>query len=508
MSLKSLIIKNTIISGSSQVVNTLIQFFLTPYLILKLGATGFGFIALSRIFKIDGYVSLLEFGLQSTITRFYGEFSQKESSTDLHNLKWYGLIYLSFIGMITSLVGFFFVDFLVDFLNIPKSYLLAFVIAIKPVFLSLIFQFPRFALVGILEGKQRLDVVNGANSIKFILYGIGCLTILELGFSWESIILWMVICEFFSFLILAYFVFRKSSFHFSLLKEVNSSFFIEILKVTKYVFLSRLSGIVFNQTDLILIGMYLDPKAVGAYEVIVRLPRLIRLITGIGNSAIMPASSSISNKKNPEVLNTLFRNGLNFNLYLSLPIVFISIFFSEEFLLAWVGPDFSSYSSSLNYLLIWILFFPLGVGWSILFGQNELIKRSTQINVLGTIIKFITGLALVKKLGVHGIALSYLFPQVVIIYIIPLFFKRFNVDYEYFLKKISSLLLLFIPVFTLMKILSSISYASNLFHIAVYGTLSLLLYWALIYKFGLEDEEKTFVGFLIQKIKFKFLKYH
>ena len=71
----------------------------------------------------------------------------------------------------------------------------------------------------------------------------------------------------------------------------------------KYSFLSKLSSLLFNQIDKLLIGIFLGPVSIGFYNILTRLPVLIKQISGIANEAILPTSSQLSAMNDLKLLN-------------------------------------------------------------------------------------------------------------------------------------------------------------------------------------------------------------
>ena len=75
--MKKRLSSNVIWLYSATVVNLLSGFVLFPFYIKYLGLEGFGTLMTIGIFSLTGYLSLLEFGFQTAVTRYVAEFVAK-----------------------------------------------------------------------------------------------------------------------------------------------------------------------------------------------------------------------------------------------------------------------------------------------------------------------------------------------------------------------------------------------------------------------------------------------
>ena len=122
---------------------------------------------------------------------------------------------------------------------------------------------------------------------------------------------------------------------------------------TRFTFLSKMSGTLFFQMDRVLIGIFLGPVFMASFEVLMRLPQLMRRIISTGVSALVPVSSQLNAAGDIAKLRRLFLQGLNFNFFLLYPGYRLDLF-APDFLEVWLGPDFVHLGLLLQILLLGI----------------------------------------------------------------------------------------------------------------------------------------------------------
>src|SRR5690242_11169452 len=152
------IIKNV---GSSWValgVNVLVGFFLSPYIIHRLGDEAFGLWFL--VFSITGYYGLFDLGIRSSIVRYVARYSATNDYEQLNRLINTAMASYGTVGILALLVTFGGTFYVASIFHISPSFLSAAKLLFLMVGTAVSLGFPLGVFGGILEGLQRFYLLN------------------------------------------------------------------------------------------------------------------------------------------------------------------------------------------------------------------------------------------------------------------------------------------------------------------------------------------------------------
>lgn len=433
MNFKKKIIKNTLIGGGSSLLMAIAGFVVMPLMISRLGIVQYGLIGISQIFAIGGYIGLFELGFQVSISKYTAQFYQKGEKEKLCQLLNTTLLVLFMIGGILAIVGFFFAKLLINnILSIPENYLPSFHIVICVIFSSYFFEFPKLALLGFLEGLQKFSASRGIQTITLLAQSLGFILLVGFGYGYVEAVILMVITGLVQFILLAFFSFRHAPFLKIRMNYVRLKILHEIFHVTGYVFMGRILGFIQNNTDRLFIAIFLGPAIMTSYEAMMRVAKSVKMFLGFGNEAILPAASELDAAQDSQTMQKLFLRGLRYNLYISVPFASIAIYLMPDFILIWLGKDFSHVVFPIRVLLFWYLLTPLGVfGFSLLYGSGTYLKPTTTLTLVGTLLRIALVIFLIKPIGILAIAIGAAVPSIILLpFAIKLYIKALNVKFH------------------------------------------------------------------------------
>jgi O-antigen/teichoic acid export membrane protein len=148
---------------------------------------------------------------------------------------------------------------------------------------------------------------------------------------------------------------------------------------------NRLIGVGQAHASPILIGALIGPRAVGLFDVVVRIPRFLKIVTGVLNTAILPVVMRLDQKNDKDSVRRLFDLGLLGVLCLVAPIVAWCIAFSETILRLWVSEGFRAYWPWQALMFLWPLINAItSFTCGSLLGRNNFVRALNWI-VLGQI---------------------------------------------------------------------------------------------------------------------------
>lgn len=502
MSRKFRIINNTGFNTVSALYVAFLNFFLVPYLISELGTVEFGLIGIINVFSMLGYISIFDFGIAAATSKFIAEYISKKKTRKINELINTALLLFTSIGILLILILFPTIELITESLfSIPAEFKDKFNLALKVLILSYVYQFPVLLLVSVLEGFQRFDLLKLLHMVAetfkigaiyyFVSQGNGFEYVI---YSNASAPIILVI----SYMLVVVKIFpdyKPFVFSISALKRIK--------QLAGLLFMGKWSSIIANNTDRILVSIFLSPVLMSSFEVLFKLPQILNKFLGLANTAVVPVASDMMAQKEASLLTELFHRGFRFYFSFIAPLTLCCIFFAEDFFKLWLGEDFVHLSGLLSLLLIWSLLTPFFFGGNILTGMNKGMKTLTVIRWVQTTLKAVFSFIFITSIGLEGVVYSHLISYLSLFLIVRLYKKHIGFSYKIFFKDIFSIVLTgAIPLIAYYFLFKTYS-PTSLIELGVYVGLWCIIQWGLILLITLDKRDKET---LVQILKLKNVK--
>jgi len=276
----------------------------------------------------------------------------------------------------------------------------------------------------------------------------------------------------------------------------------EVFNMTKFLFINRISDLIFHNSPRIIIGIFLGPISMTSYEAVIKISRMIKVALGFINSAIMPAASELYANNNTNTLRELFLKTCRYQLVAVFPVATAVMFLAQSFYRLWLGADFVKLAPLLWIALVFNLITPfITVGGAMMIGMNKKLKSLTLLSTTNALLNVIIILLLIQKyelIGVFvGLSLSTLAMSP---FYLKMFFKEFNIKAEIFLKESAIVAALVIFPLILISVINKIVVYNNYFTLFSKGFMWCLSYWIMLYIFVLDDKDKDIFKGLKRKL--------
>lgn len=479
--------------GAASAVTILVNFLLMPFMISRLGVTEYGLIGMSAIFTVGGCVSLLEMGFQSSISKYVAEYNTRDNQTKIAKIICTSAAMFFLIGVILTVCGVLLSTLFVNhLLTIPPEYRLSFRIALLVVFGSYIFQFPNFVAMGFLSGIQRFDILKGAQIIATLLYAGGVVFLLCLGHKYLSLIVFQTCVLFLQFSFYVWVILRRHKFLRLRRSNLSLNAMREVFRMTKFLFMSRLSGLAFHNSPRIIIGIFLGPVFMTSYEAVIKISRMIKAALGFVNSAIMPAASELYANENATILRALFLKAYRYQVIAVFPVVTAVMFLARNFYKVWLGSDFVKLASLLWIALIFNLVTPLiTVGGAVMIGMNRKLKSLTLWSIVNTLLSIVVMLVLIHQYELAAIFLGLSASTIVVLpFYVRMFLKEFNIEGWTFLRENVIIVVLAVFPLALVSVIGKFVVYNNYLTLFLRGGIWCLTYWIVLYFFVLDSKDR------------------
>lgn len=492
------VVRNSVYNGLATFCVAVIGFFLIPFMIGKLGVVEFGLIGIAYIFSIGGYLSLVEMGFQSSITKYTAEYLSKGDNLRICQLTSTILALFLPIGVLLLSIGICVYSFDVtdvlmsNLLQIPIEYYSSFRLALALVFASYLYQLPNVVFTGLLSGAQRFDFIKGTNIAVALLNAFLVVILLNKGFGYVSVIVLSVGLLGVQFVMYVYWVFREFPFLRIGAAYVSRGLLTEIGGMTRLVFTGKISSIAFHQTSRLLVGTFLGPIAMTYYQAVTKMPKAIKTLFGFMNETIMPASSELAIRGRMRALEQLFLRGLRYQMCFNVPVCTGAMFFAAPFLTSWLGPEFGKLGYMMQTVLLWTLVSPfITIGSSICLGMERRLKEITLLSIVTTVANIAICLVLIKRYGLYGVLIGTVASVMLVLpFYLRIFLGEFNVRLTRLGREIGKIVTPVILPLLVFYVLGRFNVGSNLLILFMEGSLWCILYWLVLYLAVLDDEDK------------------
>jgi O-antigen/teichoic acid export membrane protein len=209
------------------------------------------------------------------------------------------------------------------------------------------------------------------------------------------------------------------------LKHINKGIIRELMTYGFISFFIVAGWMVVFHTDNVVVGLFISATAVAYYNIAGTLINYLRLLVMAIGVPLVPAISHIDALGNMKEIAGLYARLTRYLYYFSGAICAITFLFGAKFIYAWMGPEFSDTVRILYILILPVcIYLPQITANSILLGIGKH-KPLFYILAVESVANLGLSLALVKPLGVYGVALGTAVVQVLIYtYVFPYIFHR------------------------------------------------------------------------------------
>ncbi len=342
-----------------------------PFLFHRLGADGYGVIALMG--STGGLLYFLDVGMAHAISRFVSKYATLEEPHAVNRIintaiAVYTVVGLASLAVLTG-VGFF----LLASLGVPESVVepgrWVFVLA----GVSLAVRFPGNAFEGALKGLQRFDLSNAAQLVDRVVYASCVLVALGLcGLGLVSVAFSLVIGSVasqvvrFAGLCLAY---RKLELRWGL---VSWQAFTEMLRFGILAFLTQVSAFLEGTAGRFIISAALTSTVLGAYSLVMVVVGLLSQMRISIASVVMPVASKYEALQDQHKLQRLLVDGSRLVLAVVLPAAIWIMVMGKPILVTWIGPEMAAFGTVLTLMAaVQTVDLLNGVGYMVLIGIGE-----------------------------------------------------------------------------------------------------------------------------------------
>lgn len=334
--------RNTLLNFVGQMVPLGIGVIAIPYIVRGLGTDRFGLLSLAWV--VLGYFAIFDLGLGRATIKYVAEALVKGEEEQVPILVWTTVTIQLILGLLGAVILASITPLSVErVLNIPNGLIKEARVTFYLLALSIPIILVSSSFSGVLEAKQRFDLVNSirvpSHACTFLMPLVGLMLGLKLP-GIVVLILGVRLGTLIAFLAISIRIFPNIKTF-----TIQPVLFLRLFKFGGWVTVSSIVGPILVYLDRFLIGSILSMTAVAfytaPYEVVTRLWIIPFSLT----MTLFPAFSALERDKDQERIGTFFFTSLKYVFIILGPIVLILLIFGKKILQMWLGADFASQSA-------------------------------------------------------------------------------------------------------------------------------------------------------------------
>ncbi len=379
-----------------------------PFNIAHLGTSAYGLWMLTA--SITAYFSVLDMGYSGALVKFVAQYRAKRDHAALNEILSTTFVMFAMFGVVMYLVAIVIAVFLGRFFHLSPEQVHTGRIVLLIISLNVAAGTAFNVFGGVINGFQRYDLNNVVGAASSLVTALVNVAVLAAGFGLVELVAATTIVRLVTYLIYrvnAYRVFpglqiRFSSFRRERLREMT--FF------SVYMLLIDCANKMNYSLDAIVIGGVFGMSAVAVWTVSQRVAEMTQRLTNQLNDVLFPTVVDNSAADRTNRLQTIFIQGTRLSLGTVIPIGGAIILMAAPLVQAWVGPGFSDSVVVLRLLsLVVIIRVGNATAATVLKGSGEH-KLVAFTNIGAALVNLGLGIALVRPLGLAGVAIATLIP--------------------------------------------------------------------------------------------------
>lgn len=372
----------------------------------KLFGTSLGFIATLAFAQIVGAEVLGIYALVLTITKWssfasdfgIGGATKKRISEDEEPGAYFaaGVLWVFAIGLVVSfgiILGRPFIEAYVDDFNqyIALS-IVWFLVAL--LFIRMLYKFP----LRVLEGERKVHLAALLDPVKQGSQSLIQVTLVILGYSLLGMLIGYAIGGVIVGIVALYFVSIRPVYP-------KARHFKSLYDYAKYAWVGKLKTRIFNDIDILILGIFVPSAAIGVYTVAWSLSKFLKLFSNSISSTVFPEISYSSTQDSVPVVRGYIEDSLTYSGLIVIPGFIGALLLSEELMLVY-GSEFVD-----GAIVLWILVLAILIAAY----QNQLINAlngidrpdlSFRVNIVFALSNVGLNIALIPEYGIEGAAVA------------------------------------------------------------------------------------------------------
>jgi len=426
VNLRNQLVRNVLTNWAFLLLNLIVFFFLTPYIIAVLGPTRAGIWFL--LGSVTAYFGLITFGIPGATEKYVAEYLARGEREQVNRIVSSSLFLSLFAALIAAAAAAVLSLLLDKVFTIADEHIVEARRVIVVIGLDLALAYPCGLMFNVLKGFNRYDVRSAILIPALLVKAAGFYLVLRLGAGVVAMVLVQLAINLLSYLIATLWVFHHAPWIRANVRFRDRGVYRLLLVYGAFQFLALAADVVITYTDLIIIGsvVAMGMGSVTVYNIAAQLRTLPRNISAGLDSTLRPAASHLHALGDTAGLQRLLVMGGRIILVMLGGLYVLYATWGDRFVLLWQYGLTREDVYRIYYCLM-ILIAPtfltvvLGPGVAIIYGMAKHRPHA----ILGAVVMVANvalSIWLAHVIGIYGVAIGT---------VVPLFFIRGLYMYYY-----------------------------------------------------------------------------
>ena len=397
---------------ATKLVTLLIRFFLTPFILHRLGDVQFGLWAL--VASVVGQGALLDFGIRAALTKYVAEHYARENFEHIRRLIATSLWLYSGLGLLA--VGFAAVlaPLFPHLFNIPAPQRTTAAVAVLLMGIQIGISIPAAAPAAVLWALHRYGAVNALVMASTVLSAAITAAILLSGGGLIAMMAAEIPLATAMFFVAMTVLVRAAPELRPRWRDVRRELLSSVLSFSASTFIIETAYSLQTKADELVIGFFRPVSAVAPYTIARRLSGIPQMVGEQIVGAFLPLASELGAEGGTDRLRSFYLVGSRVTLAVCIPLTVILTLMAGPLLTLWVGGAYSQYAPIVVVLVLAglaeISHWPGGLILQGIARHRPLAIAST----CAAIVNLVLSVLLVHPYGLIGVAVGTLIPSTVL----------------------------------------------------------------------------------------------
>jgi O-antigen/teichoic acid export membrane protein len=398
-----LVARGVVSNWTYLVVNVLVAFWMTPFVVRHLGDTSYGLWAL--VLQLTGYMGVVDVGLRSALVRFVSRFKAQDDDEGLNRLMNSAFTLYALMVPVCFMIAAVIAFLALPYMHIPAAMLgvarITVFIAAGCIACDFLFATSHASLAGL----SRWDLINSVWISVLVVRTVLILLFLKSSFGLLALATIQLSVTFVGYCV-EMFLLRhilprfRLAWHFPRFAEMRP-----IAQHGWYSFLLSVATKVNYQIDSVVIAFFLPIDQVTFYVIGLRLVEYLRELLSSTTMVIAPVISSFEAVGELRRITAALIRSTKYSLCVGLLGASVLLALGTDFIRLWMGPKFAERSGVVLVIL------SMGVVLSctqfaashVLYGMSKH-RLNVKWTVIEAALNLAFSLALVRRYGIIGVA--------------------------------------------------------------------------------------------------------
>ena len=405
-SLTKRIVRNTLFNFAGRFWAMFLGLLLTPFLVAKLGTTGYALWSL--VLVITHYLFTWDLGLGNALIRHVAHYYAQRDHHGLNSVMSTALLIYAALATVAITLTVVLRPVVLSAFRVPPEQWeeVGWVLVMAVIAFALSNMWSVFR--GLVTGLQQMHLTNLITALRATLNALGAVAFLQLGHGLKGLalneIITMILTTGLS-AVLAFRVFPMLRLNPLLVRRETLKL---LLRYGLKVQITGLGALINLQMNKLLIGYFLNLELLAAYELGFKLVYSLISLLRLLSSAVMPAAAELHAQYDHGRLQRLYRQGAKYLMLAVVPLGFVTILHAHSITTVWLGTPPPEVARVIQFLM-------LAYGFNLLTAMGTAMARGvghpefeTRYAILVIVVNLSLGIVLMRLLGLDGLLVATL----------------------------------------------------------------------------------------------------